>query len=337
MRRCKGFILFFFLISGFRSLFSQGEIVLKVQPDTNIIRIGEQINLSVLLKHPDNLTVDFPFIPDIIDPGLEILENSGVDTISSKNNIISLQQKLTLTSFDTGFYQIQPLPFEISFGDKKDTLYSRMVPLMVLTLPLDTTNNIFDIKSQFPMKFHISEISNSYLIIIFFAVMLILGLTLLYIERKNKKETGPVIKKPQIPAHIIALKELDALKSEKLWQQNKLKEYYSRLTEIIRNYIELRFNVMALEQTSSEIIAEFREKRLIEYELNEQLYNLLSLADLVKFAKGTALPDENEKNMESAYDFVRKTRIVHTLQSENTKEENETVKVEPENEIKKDA
>ena len=321
------FLLLFICVSTLR-LFSQGEISLKIEPDTNIIRIGEQINFTVELKHPNNLSIAFPNYSDFIDPKLEIMDISPIDTLSKSNLGTYVKQSFKITSFDTGFYQIPSMPFEINFNNRIDTLFSYKIPIGVFTMKLDTTNNIFDIKPQYNMKFKLSEILTQKWIYYILLAVLVTIILIFYFIKKRKNKINPEYNKPKIPAHVLAIKELDVLKAEKLWQQNLTKEFYSRLTNIIRNYIELRFNVMALEKTSTEIIREFENKKLIDESMLNHLTGLLSLADLVKFAKGTALPDENEKNMESAYDFVRKTKLVASIVQDNP-EDKEINNVEP--------
>jgi hypothetical protein len=115
--------------------------------------------------------------------------------------------------------------------------------------------------------------------------------------------------KPKEPAHIIALRELDRIKNEKIWQKDKIKEYYSEVTEVLRTYIEDRFEIPAMEQTSEETLDSFKFRRDL---LNEKLYSnlgrILNLADLVKFAKYIPLPDDNNLTLVDAYFFVNETK-----------------------------
>lgn len=317
--------------------FSQGEILLKVQPDTNIILIGDQIELTVSVEHPKGIHMGIPFLQDYIDQNIEVVESTVPDTLAIISNIVKLQQKYKLTAFDTGFYQIPPMPFEIHFGNNLDTLFSNPIPIGVLTLQLDTTNNIFDIKSQQEMPFTLAELLKSKWLLLWIAALIIAVLVVIIIKLRKKPEGFKIISKPQIPAHVVAIKELDALKAKKLWQQNEVKEYYSRLTNIIRNYIELRFHIKALEQTSSEILSEFEKLKTIDGKQVEHLSQLLALADLVKFAKGTALPDENERNMESAYEFVKNTKASPETQEESEQSSEVTEVIEPNKDQDKNA
>ncbi len=124
---------------------------------------------------------------------------------------------------------------------------------------------------------------------------------------KNRKVAEiPEANEPQRPAHEIAIEQLTALKNEKLWQQNKIKEYHTQLVDILRVYITNRFGVSALEQTSMDLLGEL--VKLCSKEPYDILKQILILADLVKFAKWNPLPNENDKSMADAFAFVDATK-----------------------------
>jgi hypothetical protein len=105
------------------------------------------------------------------------------------------------------------------------------------------------------------------------------------------------------------LRELDRIKAQKLWQQEKIKQYYSEVSDTIRLYIQNRFEIQALEQTSAETIGVLKfRKDLVDGASLDQLQHILSLADLVKFAKYSPLPDDNNQTLMNAYFFVNQTR-----------------------------
>jgi len=107
---------------------------------------------------------------------------------------------------------------------------------------------------------------------------------------------------------VVALRELDKLSQEKLWQKNEFKEYYTRLTAIIRIYLEKRFHIPAMEETSYEILQDWKQHHEAVPGLYDMLKQLLNLADLVKFAREKPLPSDNEVNLDNAYEFVRRTK-----------------------------
>lgn len=126
----------------------------------------------------------------------------------------------------------------------------------------------------------------------------------------NKQPIFVLPKKPKEPAHIIALRELDRIKKQKLWQQpGKSKQYYSEVTETLRKYIDSMFHIPAMEQTSDETIESFRtQKDLLKEKTLQNLIQMLKLADLVKFAKYQPTPDDDNLTLMNAYFFINDTR-----------------------------
>ena len=129
----------------------------------------------------------------------------------------------------------------------------------------------------------------------------------LYYRRRRQHQ--PVIVKPRkvIPPNVIALRALDALQEKHLWQNGKPKQFHTELTDILRNYIEGRFSVPAMEKTSDEILDELYELNESQHSSLNNLHQILSLADLVKFAKYEPLADENQLSFMNAKMFVTQT------------------------------
>jgi hypothetical protein len=123
-------------------------------------------------------------------------------------------------------------------------------------------------------------------------------------------DNKPIIRKvkvePKLPPHQMAMKEIERIKGEKVWQKGQPKEYYTELTDTLRTYIKERFGFNALEMTSSEII-----EKLLEMQDKEAIADLRSLfetADLVKFAKHNPLMNENDANLINAIEFINETK-----------------------------
>ncbi len=286
------------------------DIKVNAKLDTTRILIGDQVNLWFTLEQREGFKVDFPVCGDSLAGKIEVLSASKPDTFSRMNQILKIRQRLLVTSFDTGYYVIPP--FKFRFNNSKDSLLTSALPLEVFGMPVDTTKGITDIKPPYEIKITFIEIL-PYLII----GLLILAIIILYIRYiKKKKQVLTLAEKPappQIPAHLIALEQLDELVREKLWQQGKIKLYYSRLTDIIRQYIELRFGVPAMEETTEDIIRDFTRNGHIKEGIRQELKALLELSDLVKFAKWNPVADENEKSQQGAYDFILRTKPVVNL------------------------
>ena len=132
----------------------------------------------------------------------------------------------------------------------------------------------------------------------------------------------------------MALEKLDAIKIAKIWQKGQVKEYHTDLTDVVREYIGRRFDVHSTEKTSDETLKEIKpillakgeglEANVDGKELYENLRTMLQLADLVKFAKWSTTPDENEKALTTAYEFVNETKIVESQDpKDNSQKEDE--------------
>ena len=295
-------------------------ITIQARLDSTNILIGDQIKLNLFLTKSKDAQINFPILPDSLPGGLEIIERYKIDTLSSEGNNVKLRQEILITAFDSGMHVIHPIAFEYQHDNIIDTLFSDSIYLMVNTLPVDTTKqSIYDIKAPLDEPFSLMEIIEYILYGLGALLLIILGY---FIYNKIRKKE-PIIKIPQKPAdppHIIALRELDSLKEKKLWQNNQIKKYHSDLTEIIRKYIEDRFGIQALEMTSYEIIDAVSREKYIPENLHSELRFMLTLADMVKFAKGQPLPDENDTCMKNAYNFVNNTVPVQKLEAIDSSE-----------------
>jgi hypothetical protein len=312
-------LLFLMVVAGFSKTNAQA-ITISTWLDTTVILLGDQIKYHVEVEQARDLQVHFPLYNDTIIDKIEILERTDSDTTFLSNKLIRINQEYLITSFDSGLYLIPPQPFWFNNNQYIDTLKSQALFLGVLTFQIDSIQGINDIKPPIDAPLTFKEVLPTVLYVL-------LGLTILlfaYILFKRTKRDGPkpllVRTKPKQPAHFIALNSLDELKRKKLWQQGKHKAYQSELTDIVRTYIEDRYQVIAMEQTSEETIVELESGRLMSQELLEKLKKMLYTADLVKFAKMQLLADEHERSLTDAYDLVMKTKIKVDLSSEKDQE-----------------
>ncbi|HBB91557.1 MAG: hypothetical protein A2X22_06100 [Bacteroidetes bacterium GWF2_49_14] len=312
--KTRGFKQFVFIAAALLGWINQPAIgqVSKVTAriDTTRMLIGDQVNLWLELDQASKQIIHFPSPGDSIAGKIEVLSASRPDTIAHTKQSWKLRQRIVLTAFDTGFYVIPPFVFR--FADGSDSLKTAALGLEVLGIPVDTTKGITDIKAPYEIPVSFVEVV-PYLVVGLLLVLIIL-LYIRYIRKKRKQlEDAPRPEIPPVPAHIWALGELDELVREKLWQQGKVKLYYSRLTDILRRYIELRFLFPAMEQTTDEIMSDFRKAGNLPENISLELFNLLQLADLVKFAKWNPVAEEHESSQKSSYDFVLRTKPVVNL------------------------
>lgn len=294
---------------------TQAQVTVNVKIDTNIMLIGDQTKVTLEAVLPPNYLIDMPVFTDTLIDKLEILNVFDKDTVV-ENNMLKIQQQYQVTNFDSGWYTIPPVKFMVkdSLTNQVDSFYSAPVYFGVMTMPLDTANAdaITDIKAPIEAPLTFREVLP--FLGIGLGVLLILFLSYILYMRFAKKEPVFVRKeKPKEPAHIIAFRNLDQLKEQKLWQQGKNKEFYSELTDIIRIYIENRYGIFAMEMTTDEIMQVFGEEKILEKELKDQMFDVLTRADFVKFAKATTMANENEHSMKFAYELVIKTKIEPVL------------------------
>ena len=259
----------------------------EISVDTNIIFVGQQaeIKISNNIKNSDF----WPNFNDTMVNGLEIVQ-SDFDTLSE-----TIVQKIKITSWDSGSYYIPPVKFSA-------TSKSNALIINVLLPNIDANSELKDIKGPLDDNIGWSDIWP-------WLVLILIILLSIFIYKKyfNKKKKTVVVKKNiQTPAHILALNALKKLENKKLIDKKDIKEYYSSISEIIRRYIENRFNFPALELTTYEILNIITA--IIKKEESISLKNILEISDLVKFAK--KIPDqiENVKNLNLATDFVKKTK-----------------------------
>jgi len=186
-------------------------------------------------------------------------------------------------------------------------------------MTLDTTNAIADIKTIATDPLTWQDYFDAYwhYAAWLWLVALACGLIIIIYLRFNKKPEPIVEIKEVIPAHIIAFGKLKLLEDEKLWQNNQIKQYHVQLSEITREYIENRFKIFALEQTTEEIMHYMRLSELSE-DQKRVLRKLLMLTDLVKFAKESPLANENEQVLKDAYDLVESTKKTEVEPTQNS-------------------
>jgi hypothetical protein len=295
------------------------DVYVKATIDNSTIVIGDQVKLHLEAEMPVKTAVQFPQLKDTFAGAhIEIVKFDKKDSVDAGNDRIRKSMDYIITSFDSGVYEIPPLPFVSG----TDTAFTLPILLTVNNLEIKADKPIFDIKDILKVKYTWKEILT--LIILFQLVIAFIGLIVYFIYRKKQHKPFFEIKKPDEPAHVTAFRELEKLKAEKVWQQGKHKEYYSRLTNIIRTYIEKRFLVLAMESTTDEIMFEIRKGKHISNELSDLLEKMLRMADMVKFAKAEPKPDENEGSWDKANDFVKQTRIQQESTENNPATEEET-------------
>lgn len=274
--------------------------------DSAQIWIGQQTKLSFEMTQQPKQFVQSPVFSDVIVEGIELVERVKADTSQSPDGQLIIKQSYVVTAFEDSLFLIPSFPFISG----QDTIWSNPVSLKVIQpFVIDTTKaQIADIKDVFQPKFNLLYFLKK--LWPWFLGTLLLGIILFIVMRYLRKKTGMDLLTPemQLPPFEIAVIKLEKIKKEKLWQQNRHKEYHSELTDVLREYIEANFMVPAMEMTSDEILTQLNSLRIEDKESYLALQQILHLADLVKFAKWNAGPDEHELSLTNAFYFVNQTK-----------------------------
>lgn len=303
------------------------EIKARATLDRDTILIGDQIHLNLKLEQNTGPKIQFPQIPDTIGKSIEVLERTPIDTIQMGNNRIMLRQDFLITCFDSGPHPIAPVWFKLKYDQLTDSVHTNNLSLFVVVPKVNLKKGPADIKKPFAAPVTLKEIAPWLFGVILIAAIIFL---LIYAIRRRKKKLPLFQKqpKPKEPPYRIALRKLDEIKEAKLWQHDHVKEYYSLITDALREYLEGRFDVTAMEKTTDEIMAALKYDTVkLDDKSYKQLKEILELADLVKFAKLIPVEDDNQMTLANAYFFVNQTKMEEALPED---EEGESDDVEGE-------
>ena len=279
MKRSK--FLFFGLIFFFCIIRGQTAPELNVAVDTTKMRIGEQINYTLQIKADSTAKVIFP--EQALFAPFEILEESPIDTIRAETQFL-FTKKYALIQFDSGAYWLPPQKVLVDgFAKISDSLL-----IQVATVPVDTLKQkLFDIKPIVQVEQNFDALTQS-LIFGLIVVLILIGLIYSFFFAKKRREES----RKKLPPFERAIEELKALESVTPSEQEEYKNYYSRLTDVVRRYLEEEAKITALESTTDELLLKLEAlkksgKLELERETIKNLKSVLQTADLVKFARST--------------------------------------------------
>lgn len=281
---------------------------IRAKVDTTTILLGDQIHLRYEVEQKEGQSLEFPAFTDTIVSKMEVLGDAVIDTIQKEDKSF-LRASYLITSFDSGEYKIPRFPVLLQQAEKKDTLLTPAVSLVVANMKLKSKDGIIDIQEPYKAPITLAEVTPW---ILGFLVVVSLILIILYgvYRYKNKKPffSGPL--EPEEPYEEKAERLLNALKEQIPEEKQQVKPFYVDLTDIIREYLSHRFLVSTLELTTDEIIDTLRNiEQTAEYKHElKDIEQVLRLADMVKFAK--YLPDESDhpKQLNICLSFVEQTK-----------------------------
>lgn len=302
-QHCSILTTLFVMLFSLTSISSKGqEFEARAVLDTNQALIGDQLGLQLIFEKPADVDVDFPEIGEELSDKIVVVEKSDIDTTALSGRMERLEQKLIIAVFDTGMVKLPQLAFVFHAEQFSDTIET--LPSFINILPMKLDEDIRDIKSNYQAPVSLKEV------LPFILVMISILLIIWFIRRYFTKKFGRLqvaLANPHLdPPEVTAMRELEKMKQEEPWQNQGVKPYYIRLSEVLRNYIEQQFRVPALEQTTGEIISSLRGLNMNADNL-QLLEQILVLADLVKFAKAVPDQHENAVQVDLAVEYVKQS------------------------------
>ena len=283
------------------------QVSVEARIDSLEIVIGQQTNVTVTATAKEGAQVQFPtFKPQqMLTPGVEVIETGPMTTSDADNGFCRFERAYTLTSFDGKLYYLPP--FEIKVDGK--AYKTKSLALKVLDIAVDTTNvdKFYGPKDVQDNPFSWSDWSAVFWLSLLMLVLAAFTYYLYLRLRDNKPIVARIRIVKRLLPHQKAMKEIEVIKAEKMVSSENQKEYYTKLTDTLRKYIEERYGFRAMEMTSSEIIDRLTESQ--DRQALDELRMLFQTADLVKFAKYSTLINENDMNLVNAIEFINKTKI----------------------------
>ena len=305
---------------------ASAQVSVQANMDSIEILIGEQAHMFVEVTAKKGAAISWPELKPntYLVPGVEIVDITNADTSALDNDMVKVVRKLTLTSFDNKLY---PIPgMKVKVNGKQYA--ANTLALKVLTVDVDTVhpNQFYPPKDVQDNPFMWSDWSGVIAVGVLLWLLVVAMIYLLVRLKQNKPIITHIRIVKRVPAHQKALNAIDKIKADHMQTSEDQKTYYTQLTDTLRQYIQERFGFSAKEMTSSEIIDRLQsngDKTMID-----ELRELFTTADLVKFAKHSTLINENDMNLVNAINFIDRTKtdeqpkeekIVPTLSTEDQK------------------
>ena len=293
------------------------QVSVEAEIDSIQIFVGQQAHVTLTATAKENAKVEFPqFKPtEYITPGVEVLDRQELEQQPQDNGFVSRSMVYTMTSFDDTLYYLPPMTVKIDGKPYK----SKSLALKVLTFEVDTlhADQFFGPKDVQDNPFQWSDWSLPFWLSVLMLVLLAVTYYLYLRLRDNKPIISHIRIVKRLLPHQKAMKEIEQIKADKMVASENSKEYYTKLTDTLRKYIEERYGFSAMEMTSSEIIERLMATQ--DQKALDELRQLFTTADLVKFAKYSTLINENDANLVNAIDFINQTKLENVPVEETVK------------------
>lgn len=303
------------LVAGFAA--SASTISVKAKLDSAYLLQGKLGMLHLEVVTPKNANGSFPLLAPnehgyitVCDDSIELRTSIISDTLDLGSGRRQVNYHVPVQGFDSGFYKLP----ELLYVAGRDSARSNPVRLKILPVNVTANDSISpyaDVVGPYNPKFT-DKLPDSLVDYwwVWLLIIVVLGLGIfLFIKFRSKGENIFKKEKPQPTPYEVALRELQNLKNRKLWENGMEREYFTRLTEILRTYLEGRFGINAMEMTSAQIISKLADEPETK-DKRDYVREVLSMADFVKFAKVRPLPDDNIEAFTNALKFIELTKPV---------------------------
>jgi len=298
------------------------QVTVEARLDSAGIFIGQRIGITLEVSADAGKDVELPQFDSLeqIVPGIEYMSSTLVDTdyVNDGKRMV-LKKKYYVTSFDTALYNIPPMEVKVAGKSyrSKSLGMKVIIPFKVDTVHVDS---IFGLKAEMAPPF----VWEDWQLVLWLSLLSVVMTVMLVYVAIRLKDNKPIIRriklKKRIAPHKAAMQKIAEIKEDKtLWQSEDSKEYYTQLTDTLRQYIRERYDFNAMEMTSFEIITRLQEVN--DEEAINELRELFQTADLVKFAKYSTMINENDRNLVAAIEYINQTKQEETEEQKAQPEE----------------
>lgn len=295
-----------------------GDFTISARLDSAMLLMGNTTPLHLEVEQPRDLRVSLPMLREsagrgyisLLNDTVEVSEDFRADTVESAPGRIRVNYRFLVQAFDSGAYRLPP--FLAVCG--KDTARSQQLSLTVIPVKVGADEKIDDFSTIIgPWDPTLSDEDvddgNPSWLRWWWLIPLAIAVAILTWWAVRRLRTGGSLlpRKPETPPYDEAIESMHRLKAEKLWENGREKDYYTRLTDILRRYLVRQYDIQAMEMTSREIMKALKENDRLRPG-RPQMRQILNLADFVKFAKVRPLPDDNVKAFGNAMEFLELAR-----------------------------
>ena len=298
-------------IAAISTLVAQAKSSITATLDSAYVLMGNVTALTIEVIEPTEANSQVGFIPGTVPPQVEVVGEASCDTTNLDNNIHQITRRIILQSFDSGAYTLPP----VFYQNGNDTMLSNMVTLKVIPVDVSALNDINPNADILQVKSHWYDFLPDWLIDywgwLLLTLLIVAGGICAILIYTNRVSIPFIPTKKPIPPYEVARMRLDTLHQQHLCERGQEREYYTELTDILREYIDKRFGINAMEMTSRQILEHIRANETTRPSEN-LMRQILEVADFVKFAKMRPLPDDNVKSFSHAVEFVENTKPIDT-------------------------